>query len=226
MKNNQGEFWLYFYHKKKQGIFLLGQVIMKQHPRSITHKGLPENPSCDLELQRNICFFFLQGTSMQKDKGSPRPWKEAIARQAVSLCIGKSKLREKRQLLDMQSPCWDVATLHSNISVCCTVKVISPKFIAGPLPTLFRTCRVYCRNTSLSEPVSQNASVCDTEVSELNTHRHSSSRWGNFFTQKVLVGYFLLLYSSRPTVPWVPFCSWSRLWYKGSTETLHTLLAI
>lgn len=34
-------------------------------------------------LQRNICFFSSQGTSMQKDKGSPRPWKEAIAVQPI-----------------------------------------------------------------------------------------------------------------------------------------------
>lgn len=55
---------------------------MKQHPRNIMYKGLPENQSLDSELQRNICFFSSQGTIMQKDKGCPRPWEEAIAGQA------------------------------------------------------------------------------------------------------------------------------------------------
>lgn len=81
MKNNQGESDFIFTMRRSK-TFVLDQVIMKQHARNIMYKGLPENQSLDSELQKNICFFSSQGTIMQKDKGCPRPWKEAIAGQA------------------------------------------------------------------------------------------------------------------------------------------------
>ena len=129
---------------RRSEIFLLGQVIMKQHPKNITHKS-PENQSCDSELQRNICFFTSQGTSMQKDKGSPRPWKEAIAGQVettapavlivedcVPLCTGKSNPRKKRCLLDTVSVlgCCSFALQLTSGLYC---KSCQPKVYSKPL---------------------------------------------------------------------------------------------
>lgn len=197
---------------RRSKVFFLGQMIMKQHPRNITHKGLPENQSWNLELQKNFCFFSYQGTSMQEDKTLLDYGKEAIAGQAettapailtvedcVLLCTRKSNARDKRCLLDMQCSYSYIAALISNIQVGCAVKDVRPKSTANSLPALVRTCWACCRNTSLTEPwcpssrssfvsVSQNGSVCDTEIYELNTLRSISSRWGNLLTQEVLVG--------------------------------------